>query len=118
MSRSARRRIDNLQRQESGHWQISPTLRQSVSFREHNLLHDSSGLGQFDVILCRNVLSGMDKSVRGSVSRALAERLAPGGLVLTGDGEALTGLHAGLEPSELAHCAWRMAPAGRASAAA
>ena len=70
-----------------------------VSFRQHNLLESAGGLGKFDVILCRNVLSGMDRSARSRVADSLAAQLMPGGLVILGQGESLIGLTNQLEPS-------------------
>lgn len=62
-------------------WAISPRIRQMVRWRRINLLSDLSALGAFDVILLRNVLRGMDPSLRGRVIQSLAARLAPDGVL-------------------------------------
>src|SRR5258708_1260119 len=41
-------------------WQINPDIRAMVSHRQLNLLHDFSGLGDFDLIFCRYCLLYFD----------------------------------------------------------
>ncbi|MEL7453941.1 MAG: CheR family methyltransferase, partial [Pseudomonadota bacterium] len=54
-----------------GRWQISETMRNRVSFQVANLREDLSGLGHFDVILCRSILPGMAEPI----ARETVERL-------------------------------------------
>ena len=115
---SIHRLLAHFTRQDAGDWRISDALREAVSFREHNLLEDHSGLGQFDVILCRNVMSSMDPRVRGTVAEALAERLAPGGVVMLGHGETLTGISDRLQPSRSVRAGWQRPSASGQYAAA
>lgn len=86
---SIHRLLRHFEREETGQWRISNALRSAVSFREQNLIEDTSGLGRFDVILCRNVLPGMAKSLRKAVTERFAHQLNPGGIVVLGQGEAL-----------------------------
>jgi len=44
--------------QKGDKWQISDELRRMVTYREFNLLGDLGGLGKFDIVFCRNVLTG------------------------------------------------------------
>lgn len=70
-------------------WVISPRIRQTVRWKRINLLADLSAMGRFDVILLRNVLGGMDASLRGKVARALAALLPNDGvLVLDAEDDA------------------------------
>lgn len=70
-------------------WAISPRIRQTVRWKRINLLADLSALGRFDVILLRNVLGGMEASLRGKVARALAALLPDDGvLVLDAEDDA------------------------------
>jgi chemotaxis protein methyltransferase CheR len=70
-------------------WAISPRIRQMVRWKRINLLADLSAMGRFDVILLRNVLGGMDASLRGKVARALAGLLPDDGvLVLDAEDDA------------------------------
>lgn len=70
-------------------WVISPRIRQTVRWKRINLLADLSAMGRFDVILLRNVLGGMDASLRGKVARSLAALLPDDGvLVLDAEDDA------------------------------
>ena len=103
---SIHRLIDNFVRLDTGEWQVSTTLAQRVGVRTHNLLQDASGLGTFDVIVCRNVLSGMGKSMRARALLNMARQLTDSGVIVLGDGESASGLVAGLEPSRDMRGAW------------
>jgi chemotaxis protein methyltransferase CheR len=63
-------------------WAISPRIRQMVRWKRINLLADLSAMGRFDVILLRNVLGGMEASLRGKVARALAALLPEDGVLV------------------------------------
>lgn len=63
---------------------LSPRIRQMVRWRRVNLLDDLSRFGQFDLLLCRNVLSGLAPQAQARVRASLAGALAPGGRLLLG----------------------------------
>ena len=65
-------------------WRLSPRIRQSVRWRRVNLLADLTGLGQFDVIFCRNVISGFDRDVARRVLDQLAAALPEDGRLILG----------------------------------
>ncbi len=71
-------------------WQASDDLRKAVRFRIHNLL-DPPPMGQFDVVLCRNVLLYFSPAVRSLVFGRLAGAIAPDGLLMLGAGETVMG---------------------------
>jgi chemotaxis protein methyltransferase CheR len=73
-------------------WQIKQALRDQVSFRYWNLLHDPSRLGCFDIIFCRNVLIYFDRPTKTHVLQRLAAQLAPDGWVYLGGAETIVGL--------------------------
>ena len=73
-------------------WRIKPELRQTISFRALNLLEDFSVLGQFDVVLCRNVLIYFDQPTKTRILSAIARRIAPDGALLLGGAESVFGL--------------------------
>ena len=79
---------------------LSPRIRQMVRWRRVNLLDDLSRFGQFDVLLCRNVLSQMAPEAQGRVIGQLKRALAPGGRLVLGlkeeAGGELTPLPGGL----------------------
>ena len=70
-------------------WRISDRLRASVTFSAHNLLKHPGALGQFDVILLCHVLGGFDAETRAAVVLRVADALAPHGVIVLGEGEAM-----------------------------
>ena len=55
-------------------WQIAPEIRDMVTFRHSNLLHDFSNFGLFDVVFCRNVLIYFEPAMKSSVLNRLPGR--------------------------------------------
>jgi chemotaxis protein methyltransferase CheR len=79
-------------------WRLSPRIRQSVRWRRVNLLADLSGLGQFDVIFCRNVVSGFDREVARRVLDQLAAALPEDGRLILGIEETASDFTDALRP--------------------
>ncbi|MBV9511184.1 MAG: protein-glutamate O-methyltransferase CheR [Caulobacteraceae bacterium] len=73
-------------------WVLSPRVRQMVRWRRVNLLADLRGLGQFDVIFCRNVLSSFEPTVARRVVEQLAAALPAYGRLVLGIDETLIGV--------------------------
>lgn len=73
-------------------YRIGDDVRRRVTFREINLLESFRSLGQFDVILCRNVLIYFDTPTKKDVLDRLAAALAPGGYLFLGATESAYGL--------------------------
>ena len=73
-------------------WQIDPTLRGMVQFREWNLLHDLRGLGSFDIVFCRNVLIYFDPPTKARVLAAIARQMAPDAALYLGGSETTLGV--------------------------
>ena len=64
-------------------------LREAIDFRVQDLRIDAPE-GIFDVILCRNVaFTYFDAPVQLAVAHRLVAKLAPGGVIAVGRGEAL-----------------------------
>jgi chemotaxis protein methyltransferase CheR len=78
--------------QQEPNWQIKRELRQTVTFRALNLLEDFSALGQFDVVLCRNVLIYFDQPTKTRILSAIARRIVTDGALLLGGAESVFGL--------------------------
>lgn len=110
------RLLKHFDRTDSGDWQANETLRSHVSFRQHNLMESASGLGKFDLIFCRHVLSGMSRAARMRVAEVLAAQMAPGAVILLGEGESFQGLTELLEPARDIRQGW--VAAGTANRAA
>ena len=96
---SIHRLLAHFTRLETSEWQISHALASRVGVRTHNLLQSAEGLGQFDVIFCRNVVSDMAPQARARVILNLARQLSDGGMLVVDSSENIAGLIAGLEPS-------------------
>jgi chemotaxis protein methyltransferase CheR len=104
-------------RKEPDGWRIVEPLRAMVSFREWNLLTDLRPLGQFDTIFCRNVLIYFDQVTKSRVLDAIAERLAPDGVLYLGGAETILGLTERLVTAPGGHGVYQRANAGAASSA-
>lgn len=97
-------------------WVISPQLRQTIRWRRLNLIGDMSRVRGFDLIFCRNVISGMIEAARQRVVENLAAALNPGGMVLFGaDEDAMTQGDA-LTPIDGARGLFALSSADRAAA--
>lgn len=70
---------------------IGPEARRLVFFKTHNIL-ESVPFGRIDLILCRNVLIYMTEALQARVLQVLHEALNPGGFLVLGKVEGLTGL--------------------------
>lgn len=78
--------------QVQGGYRVVDEIRRRVVFRELNLIESFRSLGQFDVILCRNVLIYFDVSTKTDVLERLSAALAPGGYLFLGASESTFGL--------------------------
>ena len=79
-------------------WQLQPSIRNQVHFRQHNLVDEFSKMGEFDIIFCRNVLSSFNDETRNDVLTRLSKQLAPDGVLVIGTLETLIGESAGFKP--------------------
>jgi chemotaxis protein methyltransferase CheR len=79
-------------------WRVTPRLRQAVSWRPFNLLDAPEPAEAWDVILCRNVLSGFDDDLRRAVLERLAGVLAEDGRLVLGLSETVHGLSDAFRP--------------------
>lgn len=73
-------------------WQISPEIRSMIQFRPFNLMTDFSRLGQFDLVMCRNVLIYFDQPMKSEVLDRLSRSVAPDGYLVLGSAETTIGL--------------------------
>ena len=80
-----------------GLMRAGPLLRSAVRFQRLNLLHlEDSGLGTFDLVMCRNVLIYFDTASTRRVVRGLEQHLSPEGLLLLGHVEGMHAAHGAL----------------------
>lgn len=75
-----------------GKVRIVPEVRRLVRFGRVNLMDESYPVDQdMDVIFCRNVLIYFDKATQQSVLSRLCHHLRPGGYLIVGHSETVTG---------------------------
>ncbi len=73
-------------------WKVNDQLRAMVNFRKFNLMTPFTGLGKFDIILCRNVAIYFTLEDRKKLFNKIAEVLEPDGYLIIGSTESLTGV--------------------------
>ena len=71
---------------------VNDRVKKLVAFRPFNLLDSYSLLGKFDIIFCRNVLIYFAPEVKSKILNQFAGSLNPGGYLMLGASESLTGL--------------------------
>lgn len=79
-------------------WRLKPTIRNLVRFQKCNLLEPLSGLGQFDVIFCRNVLIYFDAPTKRDVLNRVANQVAPDGFLFLGGAETVLDISSRFTP--------------------
>ncbi len=78
----------------AGSYRVRAELRERLSFHQLNLLERDSPLNEsFHVIFCRNVMIYFDRPTQEELVNRLARRLVPGGYLLVGHAESLTGIN-------------------------
>ncbi len=72
---------------------VKPKLRQMIVFHRLNLSQPPFPMqGPFDIVLCRNVMIYFDNAVRTQLLDEIHRLLKPGGYLLVGHAESLTGM--------------------------
>src|SRR5262245_56016074 len=81
-----RGRLSDHYRAEEGHGVFHPEVRRNVLFAAYNLATDVS-FNEFDVILCRNVLTEFQPTLQARVHRLIRDSLARAGVLALGRGD-------------------------------
>ncbi len=80
-------------------WRVCEELRALIAFRRLNLAEPPFPMrGPFDAVLCRNVMIYFDDRVRRGLLGEVHRVLAPGGFLMIGHAETLTGLNLPFKP--------------------
>ena len=77
--------------EDNGAWRVSRTLKDMVRFEVRNMIEPPPHPGQFDIILCRNILLYFTADMRRLAFNRLAEAAAPDGSLMLGAGETVLG---------------------------
>ena len=83
---------------QAGNSRIRPELQACVTFRQLNLLEGEPPFTEpFQIIFCRNVMIYFDRPTQEELVARLTRRLVPGGYLLVGHSESLTGIKHSLQ---------------------
>jgi chemotaxis protein methyltransferase CheR len=99
-------------------WRLSADLRRMVRWRRVNLIAGLSAVGRFDVIFCRNVLSGLEPAFQKKVLEDLTLALPDDGFLVLGIKETAEAAGEAFSPVAGRPGLYRRNPAFRAAAAA
>ena len=93
-------------KERNGSYELVPQLRERIDFRFLNLVREPFLLPEpsFDLILLRNVLIYFRPESQRRVADAVAQALAPDGVLFVGPSETLWQLTERLEPRDLGEC--------------
>ncbi|MFL6720829.1 MAG: CheR family methyltransferase [Sphingomonas sp.] len=72
-------------------WRAVETLRRPVRFQVHNLLEPAPHPGDFDIVLCRNVLLYLSPEKKALAFERIAGAMAEDGWLMLGAGETVIG---------------------------
>ncbi|MEA3541511.1 MAG: protein-glutamate O-methyltransferase CheR [Pseudomonadota bacterium] len=72
-------------------WRASPELRRMIDFRQDNLFDAREPSGEYDLLLCRNVLLYFTPERRQAVLKLLGQHSHAGSVLLLGAGETVIG---------------------------
>jgi chemotaxis protein methyltransferase CheR len=93
--------------QEGNRYRVVPEVRSLVFFKGHNIL-DPLPFRRIDLVTCRNVLIYMSEALQERVLLSIHEALNPGGFLILGKVEGLTGAaRVLLEPMDVAERIYR-----------
>jgi chemotaxis protein methyltransferase CheR len=81
----------------SSTWHVREHIRRWVTIAYLNLMEPWPMRGPFDAILCRNVMIYFDKPTQRQLIERFCSLLRPGGWLLVGHSESLSGLRDGLK---------------------
>lgn len=73
-------------------WRLRPEIAGMVDFRKCNLLGDLRGLGQFDLVFCRNVLIYFDAGTKRRVLASIRGQMAADAYLMLGGAESMYGV--------------------------
>jgi chemotaxis protein methyltransferase CheR len=84
--------------EQTGLYRVKPVIRSLVRFRRLNLLEGQPPFTEpFQIIFCRNVMIYFDRPTQEELIKRLRARLVPGGYLMVGHSESLTGINHGLK---------------------
>lgn len=73
-------------------WRVKPDIKKMVTYRNFNLLKSFTGLGEFDIIFCRNVLIYFDQPTKKDIFQRLRGNVPGDGFLVLGAAETVFGV--------------------------
>jgi chemotaxis protein methyltransferase CheR len=93
-----------------GGWRAIEPLRRLVRFQVHNLLEQAPHPGEFDIVLCRNVLLYLNAERRTHIFERIASAKPGDGCLMLGAGETVIGQTRRFEADTEARGLYRLSP--------
>jgi chemotaxis protein methyltransferase CheR len=93
-----------------GGWRAIEPLRRLVRFQVHNLLEQAPHPGEFDIVLCRNVLLYLNAERRTHIFERIASAMPGDGCLMLGAGETVIGQTRRFEADTEARGLYRLSP--------
>ncbi len=91
-------KLDRYFMQSGQKWKIKDDIRSMCTFRKLNLMDSFDGLGSFDIVFCRNVAIYFQQNDKVILFNKLADILEPGGYLIIGSSESISGINSRFEP--------------------
>jgi chemotaxis protein methyltransferase CheR len=96
-------------------WRVVEGLRRRTRFQVHNILEALPHPGEFDIVLCRNVLLYLNAEKRRAAFDRLASAMAPDAWLMLGAGETVIGQTKRLKSDPQARGLYRLTDASEPS---
>ncbi len=91
-------KLDKYLVKKGSNWKIRDDIRVMCRFQKHNLMHSFIGLGQFDIVFCRNVAIYFKLKDKITLFNKLADVLEPSGYLIIGSSESVAGVSSRFKP--------------------
>ena len=88
----ARFMVQYFDKNDQDEWVVKGNLREGLTFKKLNLLHDWKNIVPFDIVFCRNVLIYQGVENKTKIIKKIWSNLNPGGFLVLGAAESLFGL--------------------------
>ena len=85
-------------KQKENLWELDPSIRSMVQYRQFNLLDSPSGFGKFDVVFCRNVLIYFDQETKKAILERISKLMPDDGVLFLGGAETVLGVTDAFKP--------------------
>jgi len=73
-------------------WKLKPEIKSMVEFQPFNLMSPFTGMPQYDIVLCRNVLIYFNVDIKRAVLEKIHNVIAPDGFLMLGGAETVVGV--------------------------